>query len=145
MKKLIIVLLILFPFTGLIIPRTNPPVSGSVKWDSPKTEQYFKRACANCHSHETDWPWYSYLAPAAFLVAHNVNEAREHFNISTSQMGEADEAYEVVLKKEMPPSDYLLLHPEAKLSPEEIAEFSEGLKKTFSSDPKKFDSQEPEE
>lgn len=42
---------------------TNPAVIAEPNWNSPQTRAYFYRACADCHSNETAWPWYSNIAP----------------------------------------------------------------------------------
>ena len=42
---------------------SNPPVTAEPNWDSPETRALFKRACFDCHSNETVWPWYAYVAP----------------------------------------------------------------------------------
>jgi mono/diheme cytochrome c family protein len=111
--------------------RTNPKVEGTVAWDSPETKALFDRACADCHSHETRWPWYSYVAPISWYVIHDVEEAREHFNVSSRDLGDADEAAEEVEKGKMPLDEYVKLHSEAKLSDAERAALIAGLKKTF--------------
>jgi len=113
------------------VERTNPPVTANPPWDSPQTKELARRACFDCHSHETKWPWYSYVAPASWLVTKDVNEGRQHFNISVAKMGEADEAAEAVEKGFMPMSIYLPLHPEAQLTPEEKQALIIGLTKTF--------------
>ena len=117
---------------------TNPPVTGEPTWDSPKTKAMFDRACADCHSHETKWPWYSNVAPVSWLVAHDIEEGREHLNFSDwSLMSAKDQAeareeiIEEVEEGEMPIPIYPPLHPEAKLSPEEKTAFIAGLKATF--------------
>ena len=111
--------------------RTNPPVEHEVAWDSPETKAVFQRACADCHSHETTWPWYSKFAPVSWRVIEHVEEGREHFNISMSDMGDADEAAEVVEEGEMPLDDYVKRHPEAQLTPKEKIAFIAGLVATF--------------
>lgn len=113
---------------------TNPETTGEVVWDSPETEALFDRACADCHSHRTVWPWYAHVAPISWLVTHDVEEGREHFNVSTwgtQKHNEGDEAAEVVEEGEMPLAIYLPLHPEAKLSDAELKKLIEGLKATF--------------
>ena len=127
----VLIVVALVVLSGLIVKRTNPPIRNSVQWDSRATEEQFRRSCANCHSHETDWPWYAYVGPTAFLVVHNVNEGREHFNISMPNMGEAHESSKAVIEGEMPPSDYLLLHPEASLNESQRRSFAQGLQATF--------------
>lgn len=109
---------------------TNLPVLIEPQWDSPRTRDLFTRACADCHSNETVWPWYSNIAPMSWLVQYDVDEGREKFNISTGS-GEAHEAAETVLEGEMPLRPYTLLHPEANLTASEKQEFIQGLLATF--------------
>ena len=130
-KKIALVVLLVFPLLGLFGKRDNPPVENTVQWDSPQTQELFYTACADCHSNETKWPWYSYVAPTSWLVRNNVNEGREHFNISLKDMGDADEAAEEVSEKEMPPNDYLIMHQDAKLSEQDRQILLQGLIKTF--------------
>lgn len=113
---------------------TNPPVMTSPQWDSERTRELFVRACADCHSNETRYPWYSNVAPVSWLVAHDIEEGREHFNISTlgvQQKNEADEAAEEVREGKMPMWIYTLAHPEARLSDIEKSALISGLEKTF--------------
>jgi len=115
---------------------TNPPVIKEPKWDSQETRELFMRACGDCHSNETKWPWYSNIAPISWLVYKDVQEGREHFNVSmwgVQKKNKGDEAYEELKEGEMPPFIYLLAHPEARLTKEEKAKLLEGLKKTFNS------------
>lgn len=61
--------------------RDNPPGHASLQAD-PAVAALLRRACHDCHSGETRWPWYSYVAPASFLVAYDVHEAWEHLDFS---------------------------------------------------------------
>ena len=136
-KKLAIIVIAIglaVMLSGLFATRSNPPVSHTVTWDSPATEQRFRLACADCHSHETVWPWYAYVGPTAFLMTHNVEEGREHFNISVADMGEAEDSAEEVTEGEMPPWDYLLMHAEAEFDGPELDAFVAGLRATFGDD-----------
>jgi len=116
-----------------VIPldRSNPPVAATPTWDSPRTQALFERACGDCHSHQTRWPWYAYVAPASWLVVYDVHEGRGEFNVSAADVGEADEAAEELEEGAMPPWQYLVLHPEAELSAEERAALVAGLEATF--------------
>lgn len=60
----------------------NPPVTGEPAWDSPRTQELFSRACKDCHSNNTVWPWYSNVAPASWLAALDVSVGRKKFNVS---------------------------------------------------------------
>jgi mono/diheme cytochrome c family protein len=106
----------------LLLPQfkpTNPPVTFQVNWDSPQTEAVFRESCADCHSNETVYPWYSYVVPIAWLVNNDVREGREKFNISTGNIEEAEEIEDVVMDGEMPLAPYLITHPDAALTDEE--------------------------
>lgn len=110
---------------------TNPAVTGEPAWDSPATRDLVKHACFDCHSNETVWPWYSNIAPVSWLVQRDVDEGREKLNFSEWDKGEAreeaDEAVEVVKEGEMPPFQYLINHPEARLSADELGQLITGL------------------
>jgi mono/diheme cytochrome c family protein len=98
-------------------------------WDSPQTRELAQRACFDCHSNETKWPWYSNVAPISWLVQHDVDEGRHEMNFSEwdKPQHEAHEAAEVIEEGEMPMAIYLPLHPEAKLTPEETQQLIKGL------------------
>ncbi|MBK6679561.1 MAG: heme-binding domain-containing protein [Ignavibacteriales bacterium] len=119
------------------VDHTNPAVRGEPNWDSPRTRELAKKACFDCHSNETNWPWYSYVAPVSWRVYNHVYNGRRHFNFSDYPLGtkEPEEAIEVIQKGEMPLSDYLILHAEADLTIMEKAELIKGLQKTFSNTP----------
>jgi mono/diheme cytochrome c family protein len=138
MKYKILGIVILVAIAIQFIPygkdHSNPPVVAEPKWDSPKTKEMFGRACADCHSNETKWPWYSNIAPLSWLNQYDVDEGREHFNVSmwgVQKKNEGNEAKEEVEKGEMPPWFYVIAHPEAKFSETEIKEFMNGLVATF--------------
>jgi cytochrome c551/c552 len=111
----------------------NPPVNAEPKWDIPQTRALAKRACFDCHSNETVWPWYSYIAPASWLVQRDVEAARSKLNFSewNRPQKEADEAAEQIRKGEMPLWFYVPLHPQAKLAAAEKESLIRGLEKTI--------------
>lgn len=113
---------------------TNPPVVAEPSWDSPRTRELFTQACANCHSHNTTWPWYSKIAPVSWLIKFDVDEGREHFNVSmwgSERVNKGRDAAGELREGEMPPWIYVLGHPEAKLSESEKTELVKGLTATF--------------
>jgi hypothetical protein len=112
-------------------PIQNPPVEISVEWDSARTRDLFRRACADCHSNETVWPWYGRIAPVSWFVRDHVIEGREDFNISVPGEIEIDEIVHQIRKGDMPLDSYLWMHPEARLTEQEKKDLIEGLKKTF--------------
>ena len=90
-----------------------------------------KRACMNCHSNETQWPWYSYVPPFSWDMAHDVAKARKALNFSewatgpgkrpAVAMGYLAAICADVKSQRMPLSKYLLLHKEARLSDQDRA------------------------
>ena len=112
---------------------TNPPVTGEPPWDSAATRATAVVACFDCHSNETVWPWYSNIAPMSWLLQQHVDEGRAKLNFSEWGTGEqeSDDIVEVVADGEMPPWDYLILHPEARLSDADTQTFLDGLGRTF--------------
>lgn len=98
---------------------TNPPVISEPNWDSPATRALVQRVCFDCHSNETVWPWYSNIAPVSWLIWNDVQEGRARMNFSEWNNGgsqDIDEIIEVLQEGEMPPFQYLPMHPEARLS-----------------------------
>lgn len=115
---------------------TNPPVVQEPNWDSQTTRDLAKRACFDCHSNETVWPWYSNIAPVSWLVQRDTMEGRSKLNFSewvngSEQLRETDEIYEVIQEGEMPPPFYLPLHPEANLTEAEKQTLIKGLQNTL--------------
>ncbi len=111
----------------------NPPVTGEPAWDAPATRELAVVACFDCHSNEVQWPWYSNIAPISWRVQRHVDEGRGKLNFSEWGTGqqEADDIVEVVQEGTMPPWDYLLLHPDARLSDADRQAFLDGLARTF--------------
>ncbi len=111
---------------------TNPPVVQEPSWASAQTRQLAVRACFDCHSNQTTWPWYSNVAPVSWLVYNDVQEGRKHLNFSewNRPQRETREIAGAVLEGEMPPGQYLILHPSAKLSAQEKQTLASGLQTT---------------
>jgi mono/diheme cytochrome c family protein len=135
---IVIVLGVCFALALQLVPygrnHTNPHVIAEPQWDAPQTRVLFMRACGDCHSNETQWPWYSNIAPVSWLIQRHVDEGREKLNVSQWRVGAYDEAGESAEKMRegsMPPSNYLPLHPEAMLSPADKNALAKGLAATF--------------
>ena len=133
-----LVLLCFLSMQLISVPHDNPPVLREPKWDSPQTRALAQRACFDCHSNQTVWPWYSYVAPVSWAVAHNVEEGRARLNFSEWGMsgGEGGEGggemTEVILSGQMPPADYVAQHPTAQLTDAEKQQLAAGLAKSLS-------------
>lgn len=114
---------------------SNPPIQVQPAWIDPDTKSMFARACADCHSHSTVWPWYSNVAPVSWLLQRHVEEGRSKFNIHVPGFGrKADEAAKTVREGSMPDRSYLPLHPEARLSVSEKDQLAQGLEIMFGKD-----------
>lgn len=111
--------------------RTNPPVAAEPPWDSAATRALAQRACFDCHSNETVWPWYSKVAPVSWLVVLDTVRGRRALNFSEWGTGrrqhEVDEVGRIVTRGEMPPSTYLLAQPKARLTADERQQLANGL------------------
>jgi hypothetical protein len=112
---------------------TNPPHVVEPRWDSPTTRELAVRACFDCHSNQTKWPWYSHVAPFSWVVQRNVNTGRTVLNFSdwSRTYDLVPQAPASVLAREMPPRSYRLLHPEAALTDAEKLQLARGLQATF--------------
>ena len=104
------------------VSRTNPPVQSDFR-GSAEVVSVLRRACYDCHSNETVWPWYSRVAPLSWVIVHDVNEGRAVLNFSTwnqlspeKQAEAMNESWEAVAEGKMPTWYYVALHPEARLS-----------------------------
>ena len=111
----------------------NPPVVAEPAWDSARTRELFVRACADCHSNETQWLWFTNIAPGSWLAANDVYGGRDELNLSEWTAGNernarrARDSAEVTRDGSMPPLQFTLLHPEARLTDAEKADLATGL------------------
>ena len=129
---------VVFGAMQLVRPeKTNPPEVTQLKWDSPQTRALAERACMDCHSHQTKWPWYSYVAPLSWLVVHDVDDGRHELNFSNLRMSASGvdklmrEIDRQVGEGEMPLPIYLPTHPEARLSAAEKKQLIDGFRATL--------------
>lgn len=123
MRRLALVTAIAFAVAQIIpVARTNPPATAEIA--APiEIDGLLQRACYDCHSNETRWPWYAQVAPASWLVAWDVRHARTHLNFSTwgelspeKRRDKLEELVEMIAEDEMPLWYYRPLHPDARLT-----------------------------
>jgi len=118
----------------------NPPVTAEPKWDSAEVRALAVRACFDCHSNETRWPWYSFVAPVSWFIAHDVYDARDDLNFSEwDEPQEAKKAPKLVRNRAMPLGPYVWLHAEADLTSDERERLARGLAAVVESAPKRAD------
>lgn len=111
--------------------RTNPPsaAGASLAARAPRdVAAILDRACRDCHSNETRWPWYTNVVPTSWLVANHVQHGREHFNYSewTSYAEDDQDKFlgamcNLTERGRMPLPSYLLIHRDARLTPGDVA------------------------
>ena len=113
---------------------TNPPVTAEPAWNTPETRALAVRACFDCHSNETVWPWYTDLAPVSWVVTNHVDVGRQVLDFSTWDRGhgELGEITETIRQGGMPPLYYRLIHSSARLTSAEKQQLIDGLQATFS-------------
>jgi cytochrome c551/c552 len=107
------------------VDKSNPPERSAAAAPA-EVQALLRRACFDCHSNETVWPWYAHIAPGSLLIARDVKNGRKEVNFSTwekyDEKRKARKLKEIAKEVEkggMPPFYYLPLHPDAKLTPAE--------------------------
>lgn len=125
---------------------TNPPVVSEPRWDTPETRALAARACFDCHSNETVWPWYSNVAPISWLVERDVAAGRRAVNFSewNRPQKEARESAKSVRAGEMPPWIYTLRSSSARLSAADKDALVRGLSATLEGGGKRQESRKEE-
>lgn len=136
MKKIIsyivvggIVLLGLIQLIPFGHDHVNPATISEPQWGNPEARALVKEHCFQCHSNETNWPWYSNIAPASWLIQFDVIEARGKFNFSdwNNNPGELDEMIESIQEGEMPPIQYWIFHPGSHLNDQQKQDLTSAL------------------
>jgi hypothetical protein len=132
----IILVLALAGIQLIPVRRTNPPVASDVDAPAP-VQSILRRACYDCHSNETRWPWYSRVAPVSWLVSSHVQTARGDLNFSEWPLLDFEgqdlargDIREQVGKGKMPLRSYTWIHRGARLKQEErdaIVEWASGI------------------
>jgi cytochrome c len=115
------------PFGDVKAARSTAPLA--------EVHPLIERACQNCHSERTEWPRYSYLPLVSWAIEKDVAEGREHLNLSRWKEYSADDQRDLLARigtmvrnRQMPLPRYVMLHPEARLSDEEIQSIYEWTK-----------------
>lgn len=133
LRWLIVGVAILFVIAQLVRPaRTNPQVDQAITIENqvtmdPKVSAILQRSCFDCHSNKTSWPWYTNVAPVSWFVINHVNEGRHELNFSEwgkfeqrRRQQKLKEICEQVKAGEMPLGSYIPLHPNSKLTQDDV-------------------------
>lgn len=94
---------------------------------SPEVQGILKSACYDCHSANTNYPWYSNVAPISYWLADHIEEGKEHLDFSDwanytakKKDHKLEELVEEVKEGEMPLNEYTWTHADAHLTQEQI-------------------------
>lgn len=94
---------------------------------SKEVKEILTKACLDCHSNTTQYPWYSGIVPVNYWMANHIEEGKEHLNFSNwgayslkRKEHKMEEVYEEVEEQHMPISSYTWTHGDAKLSADEV-------------------------
>jgi hypothetical protein len=111
---------------------TNPPINQAETLEAnlqvtENVQAILNRSCMDCHTNNTQYPWYSKIQPAAWFMASHINEGKSQLNLSiwqtygtSRQRRKLSQICEQVQSKEMPLPSYLWIHRDAKMSDEDI-------------------------
>ena len=140
-KKIIVALLVVLILIQFVrVDKKNPPVelqNDFITLTNPPDEIsiLLKTACYDCHSNETEYPWYFNLAPVSWWAKDHINDGRKHLNYSIwgtykpeRQAHKLEEMYSEVEEREMPLLSYTIVHVDAKLTSGQITALTEWLK-----------------
>ncbi len=123
------------------VRHTNPPAKGDFA-ASPEINSLLRRACYDCHSNETRWPWYSYVAPVSWLIARDVESGRRGLNFSewgsyypSTRRRKLQWIDRVLRERTMPPWSYVMLHRGAGLTEEDLVALEHWIKSEISGQP----------
>ena len=140
-KKILILLAAILVLIQFIRPTKNESATNNNAADSasikaPENIQaLLQNSCYDCHSNNTNYPWYTHIQPIGLWMQHHVDEGKEELNFSIFNTYSAkrkkhklEEIIEQVEEREMPLSSYTLIHKHAVLSAEQISSLKEWAK-----------------
>ena len=127
-KKILVGLLMVLIVLQFIRPEKN--LSGNTTKDittiypmSDSVKLVFDKACADCHTNKTNYPWYTAIEPIGYWTANHVKDGKRHFNLNEfagyrigKQNKKLEECIEQIKEGEMPLESYTWIHKEAKLT-----------------------------
>lgn len=122
----IAIIIQVYPVTTPVVVADNPGDIMKSTEIPANVSSMLKTACYDCHSNESKYPWYAYVAPVKWLVIRDIREGKKELNFSEwVSMDKADQAEvlgnisDEVISGEMPMKIYPIMHPKAKLSDED--------------------------
>ncbi|MBP8887338.1 MAG: heme-binding domain-containing protein [Flavobacterium sp.] len=149
-KKILFIGLIIFLLMQLYQPARNESFEQDITanftkvYNVPKNvEAIVRTSCYDCHSNNTNYPWYSNVQPVGFFMEHHIKEAKEDLNFDEwgkyskrKQENKLDRIVKQIKSDEMPLASYTLIHKNARLTTvqkEEIMDWLSKIKDSISS------------
>lgn len=143
-KKIVITSFVVFLLMQLYRPARNvdygqvSPMHFTKMYNVPeKVENILQTSCFDCHSNNTNYPWYSYIQPVRMFMDSHINEGNGNLNFSEfgtyakrKQKNKLKGIIEEIKEDEMPLSSYTLIHKEAILTQENKAALLSWIEKT---------------
>jgi len=144
-KKILFIGLIIFLLMQLYQPARNISFEQDITanftkmYSVPKNvEAILRTSCYDCHSNNTNYPWYSNVQPIRFFMEHHIKEAKENLNFNEfgkyskrKQENKLDRIVKQIKSDEMPLASYTLIHKNARITPtqkEEVINWISQLK-----------------
>lgn len=131
-KKIALAACIIFIALQFIQPAHNKnglvlPTGFTKVYNAPENVQsILQNACYDCHSNNTNYPWYSNIQPMAWIMARHISNGKEKLNFSDfgsntnrKQISKLKEIANQIKDNEMPITSYKFMHKNAVLSQEE--------------------------
>jgi hypothetical protein len=125
---LLSLMLLLLAIQSVPSGMTNPPSKGEVS-APPEIQDTLRRSCYDCHSNQTQWPWYAHVAPFSWAVARDIELGRRQLNLSewgdyypVTRRRKLQWMGRALRQEEMPPLSYRLIHPSSRLTPQDRAQ-----------------------
>ena len=129
-KKILFIGLIIFLLMQLYQPARNESFEQDITanftkvYNVPKNvEAILRTSCYDCHSNNTNYPWYSNVQPVGFFMEHHIKEAKEDLNFDEwgkyskrKQENKLDRIVKQIKSDEMPLASYTLIHKNARLT-----------------------------
>ena len=149
-KKILFIGLIIFLLMQLYQPARNESFEQDITgnftkvYNVPKNvEAIVRTSCYDCHSNNTNYPWYANIQPVRFFMEHHIKEAKEDLNFSEwgnyskrKQENKLDRIVKQIKSDEMPLASYTLIHKNARLTTvqkKEVMDWISKIKDSISS------------
>jgi hypothetical protein len=127
----LVAVFVLIQFVPYGRDHTNPPVTNAFRWTSPEAKAIARRACYDCHSNHTRWWWAVDVAPFSWLAQHDISGGRARLNFSEWSGTLTTPALQNALENTMPPVQFTLLHPNARLTAAEKQVLLDGFQQSL--------------